>query len=363
MLTWFLKKKKHLFLYGISVLLLSCSDENSGMEKVDFDRTAMLTHWYDDQIIPSFTAFDTRINQLRLANETFISSPDTASLMQLKNAFQEAYLHFQHIKFYSFGPSANTSLRASFNTYPADTAKIENFVSSVTFNGGAANQLTAQGFPAIDYLLFSAQNQILSSSKHRDYVSINIAYMVDLSNSVFNAWKVERTAFIKANGTDVSSSLGQMVNSINQDYELIKNAKIGFPAGKKTFGTTYPKAVEAYYSGISLALAKENIKAIHNLYKGYNPFSKKQGLSLLDNLLATKAQSEDDFLAEVIDKQFETAENSLAAISLPLSDALNQESNLVDAAYSAIQLNIIYLKTDMPSALGVIITYQDNDGD
>jgi len=37
--------------------------------------------------------------------------------------------------------------------------------------------------------------------------------------------------------------------------------------------------------------------------------------------------------------------------------------SVVDAAYVELQKQVVLFKTDMPSSLGVLITYQDNDGD
>jgi len=40
----------------------------------------------------------------------------------------------------------------------------------------------------------------------------------------------------------------------------------------------------------------------------------------------------------------------------------NQPSTL-DALYTKLQNLVVHFKTDMTSAFGVLITYQDNDGD
>jgi hypothetical protein len=37
--------------------------------------------------------------------------------------------------------------------------------------------------------------------------------------------------------------------------------------------------------------------------------------------------------------------------------------NDLDELYNLIAGNVVYLKTDMTSAFGVLITYQDSDGD
>lgn len=361
----FSSKRLSLPLLGLAMLFLGACKDDGGMAQVDFDRNAMLVHWYDDQLLPSFNAFNTGLQSMEQSAIAFEQDPSTSKLEQLRNDFREAYRLFQHVKFYAFGPSATYAFRTNLNTYPTNPTKIAELVKTGGFNGGSSSQLDAQGFPAIDYLLFSSDVDLLSSVSHRAFMKTNIDYILSLTNTVLNDWSSNsrRADFINANGTDVSSTLGKMVNALNQDYELIKNAKIGFPAGKKTFGNTYPEAVEAYYSGISTELAIENLKAIHNFYTGRNAFSDKQGISLLDNLLATKAEAEGALLANVIDDQFATALNTLESIPSTLSAAVDNHANEVGLAYSAIQLNIIYLKTDMPSALGVIITYQDNDGD
>ncbi len=360
---WFYIRRLSLLLFGASLLLVSCGEDGEGPSKVDFDRKAMLTHWYEDQIQPSMEAFNESVKTLDEAYGAFHSQPTQGNLDAVKTTYEAAYITFQHVKFYEFGPSANVSFRVNLNTYPTDTAKIETLVGNGSFNGGAANQLDAQGFPALDYLFFSKQVDLINSPAHRNFAEKNLLYMSNLSQTVTTSWQTHRSAFLQADGTDVGSSLGQVVNNLNQDYELIKNAKIGFPAGKKTFGTPYPKTVEAYYSGISLDLAEANLVAIHNFYRGFNSFSQKQGLSLQDNLEALGTQAEGQLLSDLLDAQFQDAREKLVMIPGVLSNAVLAHTAEVDAAYSAIQLNVIYLKTDMPSALGVIITYQDNDGD
>ena len=46
-----------------------------------------------------------------------------------------------------------------------------------------------------------------------------------------------------------------------------------------------------------------------------------------------------------------------------MSAAFTANKDLVDAAYKEIQLLLTLLKTDVASATGVRITYQDSDGD
>lgn len=357
------KAKIIVLFFAASALLSACSGDNGDTNKVNFDREAMLVHWYDNLMVPAFSEFAHSTHTLKDAFEQFEANPNPATLQPVQARFLEAYHNFQRIKCFETGPSASLSLRANLNTYPVDTAQVESMVVSGTFNGGAANQLDAQAFPAMDYLLFSSSVDLISSSEHRTLLAQNTNFIHDLAHLAESQWLNFRSTFIKANGTDVSSSLGQIVNALNQDYEHIKNAKIGFPAGKKTFGTPYPKACEGYYAGQSVSLADANLEAIHNFYRGTSTLNSSVGTSLYDNLLALNTKAEGMLLADLIDLQFEDALEKLNAIPGTLSNAVVSNTAKVDAAYSAIQLNIIYLKTDLPSALGVIITYQDNDGD
>jgi hypothetical protein len=65
----------------------------------------------------------------------------------------------------------------------------------------------------------------------------------------------------------------------------------------------------------------------------------------------------------VIKNQFATATTKLQALTDPLSDNIKNNNTAVTAAYTELQKLTVLLKTDMPSSMGILITYGDNDGD
>ncbi|MDQ3534753.1 MAG: peptidase M75, Imelysin, partial [Bacteroidota bacterium] len=158
------------------------------------------------------------------------------------------------------------------------------------------------------------------------------------------------------------SSFGELVNELNFDYEVIKNPKVGIPLGKKSLGQKLPESVEAYYSGISKDLALLNVKAIEDIYSGRSKAG-TEGKGLDDYLNQLNAQYNGGFLSAAINSQFDIVKSKIQVIPDPLSDAIINHQNIVEEAYSEIQKMVVLLKTDMPSAMGVLITYQDNDGD
>ena len=76
-----------------------------------------------------------------------------------------------------------------------------------------------------------------------------------------------------------------------------------------------------------------------------------------------KAEHISGSLNNAIKTQFGIAKAKLALVNEPLSDAVINNAAAVDAAYLEIQKLLVLLKTDMPSVMGIIITYQDGDGD
>jgi uncharacterized protein len=68
-------------------------------------------------------------------------------------------------------------------------------------------------------------------------------------------------------------------------------------------------------------------------------------------------------LNSAINKQFALAFSKLNSIPGNISQQVLANPNAVDAAYVELVKLLVLLKTDLPSSLGVVITYQDGDGD
>jgi predicted lipoprotein len=68
-------------------------------------------------------------------------------------------------------------------------------------------------------------------------------------------------------------------------------------------------------------------------------------------------------LSKVIDNQIVTILEELNNYNNPLSDEIiNNKDDLLNS-YEELQKLVPFIKVDMTSGLGVLITYQDNDGD
>ena len=134
------------------------------------------------------------------------------------------------------------------------------------------------------------------------------------------------------------------------------------PIELKSGGNILPAHCEAYYGGQSVQYALETLKSIENIYLGRSS-SGADGIGFDDYLDHLGIKYLEGSLNAAIKVQFQLARTALSALENPLSEQVLSNSAAVNAAYKELVKLLVLLKTDLPSNLGVVITYQDGDGD
>ncbi|GIV34322.1 MAG: iron-regulated protein A precursor [Chitinophagales bacterium] len=359
------------------ILLLSlqgCDKDQGNRTPSSADRRNMLENYATHLIIPAYQSLKAQADRLKTMTDTFATNPDLQSLDTLQHAFVEAYQAWQAAEVFELGPARDMLLRSSLNTFPTDTTLIGNNIRNGSYNLDAAPNFKAKGFPALDYLLFGlgADNLLILSFYTTDaYASGRLNYLKDVAgeiktktDAVLNAWlQGYAETFKNADGTDAGSSIALLVNELNYTWELTKNARIGIPLGKKSLNVPLPEKTEAYYSGLSLDLAVLNMMQIQRVFTGESASGIAQGPGLKAYLDKLEAKHSGKLLSDTILAQINHAIASTLLIPNPLSEAVVQNPQAVDDAYREIQKTVVLLKTDMPSVMGILITYQDSDGD
>ena len=245
-------------------------------EKADFDRKPMLENIGSNIIIPSYENLNTAVNKLDSAILDYTANPDLTRLTNTQNLFKDAYKAWVACSMFEFGPAETALLRVNVNTFPTTVATIESNITNGTYDLSSVSNLSAKGFPAIDYLLFGIgadNNAILAEYVSGTNAANRKQYLNDISaeikskvNSVYNSWIPGGgnyyNTFVNSTGTSSGSSTALLVNQLNQDLEIAKNYRCGIPLGKNSGGVLYPEQVEAYYSGISKDLALLHIEAL-----------------------------------------------------------------------------------------------------
>ena len=373
-----INNKFYLLIFSF-IFLFSCSEDNSTPTSSDnYDRKELLSNLVNNIIIPAHQNFN---NELQLFESTVNSFDDDRSISNLEmiqDQFIVAYRAWQYIEMFNIGYAEEIYYASKMNIYPANTTRIlENINSDNVDLDGNSNQFSAQGFPAIDYLLFGvAENNIqildiysIDNNSTFTYLNLLVSKMIDNTDAVIDYWETNRQDFINSTGNTSSSSLNMLANDFVYYYEKgLRANKIGIPAG--VWSGEIPQNVEAYYkSDISKILAIEGLQASTNFFKGIH-FGESQtnGEGLYDYLayLDDTNYSDSSMFIGLQDDILDSFDNSMIKLEqLNNNFALQIETDNIKMleAYDAIQQGVVRLKTNMLSILGISVDYYDADGD
>jgi uncharacterized protein len=371
-----------LFIAGAAVIILSINCSKSGSKSSGNSTTAgnsdsILVNIGTNIILPSYQSLATAVNSLDSSIGDFNTNPNATKLTNVQTLFKTAYIAWQSASEYDyFGPaSTNQPVLAALNVWPTNATLIDSNIKVNSDNVNTFANTAAKGFPALDYLLFGAGGNTLTNfttdaqaANRKTYLAAVSADLKTEVNAVLTAWSASGgnylNTFITGSGNSVSSSLGLLINSLDQDFEILKNDRLGIPLGLIPVGVTspvLPQEVEAYYSGISAQLALAQLKAVQGIFLGNS--GKGNGLGLITYLTNAGAKYNGGPLSDTITAIFTLDVTDLQAVPDPLSQTIQTNPASAQATFNVSQKLVALLKTDMPSALGVLITYGDNDGD
>lgn len=372
--------KKFLGLLAILFAVYSCGDddttvtpEGNGMGSTSsFDRSALLENWADNIIIPGYQDFVMKVNTLETTTAAFTENAD--DLSAVREAWLDAYTTWQRVSMFEIGPAETVNLRLNLNIYPATVATIENNIESGSYDLNLSSNRSAKGFPAIDYLLYGidADDEAILARYNNDQSEAYKQYLTDvvadirlLSTTVLEAWEGDfRNTFVTNDGASATASTDRFVNDYIFYFERnLRAGKMGIPGGVFS-GSVEANTIEALYAGnLSKDLFLEGLDAVQDFFNGKAYNSDAQGESLASYLDALNTVSDGADLNDIINSQFDTARDSVAALG-EFEDELtiNPPTSFLEA-YNEVQRLVPLLKVDMVSAMSISIDFADADGD
>lgn len=373
---------KLLALVCMCVLIFSCKNEpkhEATPTGADSDRGIMLTNIADNIVIPAFASFKLKLENMTAKSDAFRANPTVTTLTDFRTAWGQAYIEWQKVAVFDFGPAIDNGLHGFMNIYPTNVTTINANITSGTASLETISSYSAQGFPALDYLING------SAATDVDIVALYTtdaeadkrkAYILQLTNQIKTKFDLVNTAwtgtyrntFVASTGTGLYSSTSLMVNGVVYYYErYMRSGKFGIPSGIMIGGNVLPASVEAYYSKeIGKTLAQTAHQAFINFFNGKGVTTGIKGASLKTylNALGAKDATTQVFLSETINTQFGVVNAKLALLSSEdLSNEISTNNAAMIAIYNEMQLAVRMLKVDMTSATSITITYTDNDGD
>lgn len=373
-----IRMKKILVFCTLGLICWGCNKKSGGTTNRDnFDQAALLTNLSDNLIVPAYTSFSADAEALKTAVDDFVGAPSAGGLSSAQEAFRVAYKSFIHCEPYDFGPANGTvMLQTAVNFWPTDPAMI-----NAELNGSSAisndyvNGLSAgkKGFPALGYLLFDLTNgngAVLDSFTTGSLADRRRAYVLALAQNiasnaavVLQQWQsTYATSFKKNTGTEANTSLSLLLNSLVVGLETSKNKRLGTPIGRKdnfTTGPIDPSAVELPYSNLAKEMLAESAVTLAALYQGKTPAGDGPGF---DDYVSSM-NDEGIALNDSIKTSLAALQAKIAAIPSPMQLAITSDATPVYNAWVETKKLLVFLKVDLASDLGILITFSDNDGD
>lgn len=353
---------KSLFRISLIPLVLtifSCEqpDNGDGDGSIRAETIAqLLKNWSENNVSNAFSNAEIELNILQ--EEVSIALDDniidSLEIISIQAVFKAAWLAFAQLGPFNYGPADNYLLIAYGNTFPTDTALINENILSGNTNLDPVSQIDAQGFPALDYLINHHSELNESQSSYLEFLLNRIDNLLSTTSEEFQSSSYQ-IAFQENNGSDINSSIAVATNAMIKEFEVIKNPRIGIPLGKKTLGQQRPEQVESLFGQYSLDLAIANWESIQSIYFG--SFPRNSASTGLDDLLEEDLKSDIENQINLITESFE----AIPTNNLQL--ALENHVEELNSLHDAIQGLVVLWKTDMMSTLGLQINYQDNDGD
>lgn len=355
----------------LSWMLLCLFACNTAEEKV-FDQSAWLEALADQQVVISYAALEKTTTQLEKSCTKFQLDPSILTLTELQERWKAVASAWMACDLFILGPVQDNFYTPYFYTRPVRAEKIDELIEEekVTSIQSVPNiPASTQGIAAIEYLIFpqtenEGKEDVLlkftegENSVHRMIYLLSLAsYLESLAIRVLDEWvgnEGYRFTFAKNTGTSVSGSLSKLVNRLLSQLDLLKAEQLGIPLGKYTVSDFDLTKLPAYASEHSKGLAVANFQACHRLLVG--PATDKSLMAQLSVL------GKDDLRAEIETIVDELA-NALPGSPAPWETTIQPNSPEFENIFNKVDALFGLLKGDMVTALGIQLTFSDNDGD
>lgn len=357
-------------LAALTCVLTACDngvgvDPNDGDTPSDAEFTNLLTNQINEVILPTMNTYQSALGDLVVAVEGFAASMNEANLATLRSAYADAYVAYQAAAVHDYYATANQALVATTNLFPVDTVLLANLIANESYSFSTSAQERANGFPALDYLLYGPRDVVGYFSAEEKRIAFLEALVDDMkarADRIVDTWNGSlKTNFVGNGGTQLGSSVSVQLNETLVYYEdHIRENKVGIPVGllgpNDSPIPADPTKIEAYYQSLadgdeafSLALLRASMEEMEDFYLGQT--STETDGAGYDDLLVSLDQASVD---TDIKSQFATIYAQLDSRTSISGDA---------SLYNDVQGLVTLFKSDLFPVLNVQDADGANDGD
>ncbi len=346
-----------------------------------FDERPVLRHQAEAVALPAFRAAATEAAALMVATAELEAAPSASTVAAAQSAWRRARAAWTRTAVFGFGPAKDLTPRIEW--FPTETTKVEAQVAGEEpIDDAAIARLGAneRGLGALEVLLFAAGDgddvaQVLTAIDTAPRrAALARALAVDVAaaiTAIQTAWEQSDGAYAEQLATAGEGSTAfparkdgtdAIVNESIFVLELVLGDELALPLGLRDDGTPQPEQVRSQWSDASIDDALGHLDAFGAAYfgaagEGGVPIDAAGGLADL-----VRARGGDDLDQDVRDA-FALSRGAVAFIPGPLRTAITTDPAKVQRAYDEVRELKRLLASDVATAVGTTLSFNDNDGD
>ena len=363
----------------LSIFVISCSSSSDDEQSTipEFDRSAVLSNYADNIIIPRLNNFKSSVDYLKESGDAYVDSPDITTYTELHNSWLEAYINWQYVEMFNIGKAEEIMFFSKTNTYPVNEGRIQENINNQKTDLSNPNDWSCQGFPGLDYMIHGIANteneiinQYIQNPLNGKYLKVVLNELNNNTDLVLDDWNTYRNTFVNSIENTATSAFNMLTNDFVYYFEKgLRTNKIGIPSGVFSNNPLSNK-VEAYYSSkngiedVSRDLIANALNAVDLVFQGKSSNQSPVGPSFktyLDFIKANNVSADD--IGSIVVNKIQTANQKILDLNKNFINQVENDNGKMLAAFDALQTIVVNLKTDMLSLFNVAVDYTDADGD
>ena len=342
--------KNCLFIIALFFLMASCKQEVNLNEA----RQNMLSSISQKLIIPSFEQLESDAEALQKTLEELKQNNNAETLQKAQDSWKALATTWQSAKIYNFGAYKETYISSWVQGNMVNKKALERKISLATDaidekyvdNSGA----NVKGLYAAEYLLFDEAmiQKLKNSPKHLDYLLGLSQNLVSLSKKSAKIWQENQQNFVTSTAMDVDGSTGQLINSL---IFLIQ---------------------KTYQNDLAKAVREDGTVKLEEFYANYSEYSKELMLAELTTIEANfenglyqyiELLNVDKSLNNRIQTRLKELKATLKSLDQSLEKTASTNAKDLEPLKTQLRDTFTLFKVDLANQLGIVLTFNDNDGD
>lgn len=312
--------------------------------------------WHSD-ILTGYQNLAAQGQTLANQAESYCQAPSPEGFEQTKQAWLEAFLAWQQVRFVDFGPVEQGNRAWQFQFWPDPKNLVARKASyllkddaPITPEKISESGVAVQGFPMVEYLLYDQAfngSDTAPPANRTCKLLVEVArHIADNGETLASDWEVFQNNYL---GSDQYTDT--TIRSAMAGLEILEERRLATPMGLRGNGKRSVYSADAWRSEASLAAIGASVQGI-----------KQSFLPAFSKLLTDRKQSG---LAEQIAQQFDEVLANFPEADRPMAPLLADDNGykLLQSIYIDVTQLTSLVNDRAAVELGVVRGFNSSDGD